>query len=144
MKTKTFSLLVLMVIIISCKNDEDDVKTRDRLIGNWQHTLTVRGTEHKSASLGPVSYEFKADNSFVKNLGSFNWRDEGSWDYLEKSKTLKLTYKTYTTEVSETKSEEILVQQADDKTLVFKLEFNDTNSFGEFVEYEFVHFSRKE
>lgn len=141
MKRWTFFLL-LLTIICSCEKDEE-IRPEERLVGYWELQFSVIGSERKLSPVGGVSFDFKSDHTYIKKLGLFDWRDEGIWAYNQDTRTLNLNYKTYTNEISDSRSVDLEVEELTEKELVFKVDYNDTNSLGEFVEFEFVHYLGK-
>jgi hypothetical protein len=141
MRKWTFTIL-LLTFIWSCDKD-DEMKAKDKLIGNWEHNLTERGLEYVLSGLPPSEYHFNADKTFIKDFGASGWRDEGTWTYEEGTGVLSLSYKTYTYQESDTKSLDLKIEKITDKELVFKVDYNDTNISGEFVEFEFIHYLKK-
>lgn len=145
MKYRAF-LLFLATMIWSCEKDTDIVKVEDLIIGNWEHSFSIIGSVRQLSPVGGLKYIFNNDKTFIKSdLASVTWRDEGTWSYHEDSKVLNLTYKTYsiTSDTSNTKSLDLTIKKIDEKELVFKADYRKTNSVGEFVEFQFIHYLKK-
>ncbi len=145
---KNWTLLFFLVTITwSCdKNDDAKVNVEDLLIGNWELSHSVMGAEHKLSPIGGIKYVFNIDNSFIKSdLASVTWRDEGTWVYKKETVGLNLVYKTYEFPdgVSDTKSNDLIIEKITEKELILKGDFGKTNSLGEFVEFQFIHYSKK-
>jgi len=140
---KIVNLILLFVITthFACDSN-DEISVEERLIGDWEYSYSLKGSEQTS-TFGEVMYAFKNDKTFIKYLDSFDWRDEGTWTYKEDSKTLSLIYKTYTNQISDTQSLDLKIEKLTDKELVFKVDYNKTNNFGEFVEFEFIHYLKR-
>lgn len=135
-------MLILAFIGFSCDNEPVTVTVDAMLVGQWKYSHAVRGSE-QSFILGTISYDFKDDKTFVKDLDAFTWRDEGTWTYDDTNETLHLTYKTYAQQVSDVQTLELTIDSITETKLVFKVPYNQNNISGEFVEFEFVHYTRE-
>lgn len=135
-------LYVFLVIAVFSCDPEPEVKIEDQLVGHWEHSLTVRGSEQKLAPIGPESYEFFSDKAYIKLLGSFGWRDEGTWSFDESTDTISLTYRSYTNQVSAETSATLHIESIDEGKLILRSEFKQMNSNGEYVEFELIHYRK--
>jgi len=136
-------MLCLTIFLFSCDKDDQKAKPESLIVGKWEHTVTIRGSEHVLSSLGPEVYEFESDKSFIRKLGTFDWRDEGTWNYQADTRSLDLEYRTISTQITEPKLRSYPVEEVSTTKLVFKIKFDDVNTSGEYVEYEYRHYTRK-
>lgn len=134
-------ILLFLASCWSCNNDE--IRPEDPLIGHWDLGYSRIGSVQELSPVGGISYDFRSDKTFIKKLGTFDWRDEGTYTYKEDLRIVTFTYRTYTNQPSDTKTMELNIEKINDKELVFKVDYNDTNISGEFVEFKFIHYFKK-